>query len=108
MSPNPLCPYAGCNSPEGECLGVCCADSRGRTVKTASQDHDSEWEQRWPNAVTPEPQAQAGEPDNWQQYAKDGENAQQCIERHRKERDILLELLKTARRPYSDNEEMKL
>ena len=46
--------------------------------------------------------------DNWRQYAKDGENAQQCIERQRKEQDALLTLLKNSRRPYSDNEEMKL
>jgi hypothetical protein len=53
-------------------------------------------------------QAQGGEADNWRQYAKDGENAQQCIERHRKEHDALLTLLKNASRPYSDNEELKL
>ena len=35
--------------------------------------------------------------DNWQQYAKPGETAQQCIERHRGEQDALLELLKQAR-----------
>jgi hypothetical protein len=51
---------------------------------------------------------EAAKPDNWQQYAQDGENAQQCIERHRKEQDALLTLLANARRPYSDNEEMKL
>jgi hypothetical protein len=31
--------------------------------------------------------------DNWQQYAKDGETAQRCIERHRSEQDALLNLL---------------
>lgn len=35
--------------------------------------------------------------DNWRQYAKPGESAQACIERHRKEHDALLELLKQAR-----------
>lgn len=35
--------------------------------------------------------------DNWQQYAKPGETAQQCIERHRGEQDALLELLKQSR-----------
>lgn len=35
--------------------------------------------------------------DNWQQYAKESENAQQCIERHRKEQDALLELLRQAK-----------
>lgn len=34
--------------------------------------------------------------DNWQQYAKPGETAQQCIERHRSEQDALLGLLKQA------------
>lgn len=32
------------------------------------------------------------EPDNWQQYAKEGENAQQCIERHRAELDGFMTL----------------
>jgi len=35
--------------------------------------------------------------DNWQQYAKEGENAQTCIERHRAEHDALLKLLGQAR-----------
>lgn len=35
--------------------------------------------------------------DNWRQYAKEGENAQQCIERHRSEQDALLTLLSKAR-----------
>lgn len=30
--------------------------------------------------------------DNWQQYAKEGETAQRCIERHRAEQDALLKL----------------
>ena len=32
--------------------------------------------------------------DNWQQYAKPGETAQQCIERHRAEQDALLAIMK--------------
>lgn len=36
-------------------------------------------------------------PNNWQQYAKPGENAQACIERHRAEHDSLLSLLAQAR-----------
>jgi hypothetical protein len=36
---------------------------------------------------------QAEPTDNWQQYAKDGETAQRCIERHRSEQDALLNLL---------------
>lgn len=36
--------------------------------------------------------------DNWQQYAKPGETAQQCIERHRAEQDALLTLLKSRGR----------
>lgn len=35
--------------------------------------------------------------DNWQQYAKPGETAQQCIERHRAEQDLLMNLLAKAR-----------
>lgn len=34
---------------------------------------------------------------NWQQYAKEGETAQQCIERHRDEHDALLKLLAASR-----------
>jgi hypothetical protein len=34
---------------------------------------------------------------NWQRYAKEGETAQQCIERHRTEHDALLSLLADAR-----------
>lgn len=48
------------------------------------------------------------EPDDWQQYAQEGENAQRCIERHRKEHEALIALLANARRPYSDNETLKL
>jgi len=36
--------------------------------------------------------AAPAEVDNWQQYAKEGETAQQCIERHRAEQDALLKL----------------
>lgn len=36
-------------------------------------------------------------PDNWQQYAKDRETAQACIERHRREQDTLLKLLAKER-----------
>jgi hypothetical protein len=35
--------------------------------------------------------------DNWQQYAKEGETAQACIERHRAEQDSLMRLLAQAR-----------
>ncbi|WP_457425607.1 hypothetical protein [Roseateles sp. P5_E7] len=35
--------------------------------------------------------------DSWQQYAKEGESAQQCIERHRSEQDSLMRLLAQAR-----------
>ena len=35
--------------------------------------------------------------DNWQQYAKEGETAQACIERHRREHESLLRLLAQAR-----------
>lgn len=47
-----------------------------------------------------QPQAEAVPPDvtdNWQQYAKGGETAQQCIERHRGEHDSLLTLLSASR-----------
>lgn len=74
---------------------------------------DYKWSQYmtdlWGRFLSAVPAApEAAKPDNWQQYAQDGENAQQCIERHRKEQDALLTLLANARRPYSDNEEMKL
>jgi hypothetical protein len=36
--------------------------------------------------------ASAEQADNWQQYAKEGETAQACIERHRAEQDALLKL----------------
>lgn len=36
--------------------------------------------------------------DNWQQYAKPGETAQQCIERHRAEQDALMKLYATPRK----------
>lgn len=45
-------------------------------------------------AAVPEAPEQA---DNWQQYAKPGETAQQCIERHRAEQDALMTLLAQAR-----------
>lgn len=35
--------------------------------------------------------------DDWRQYAKDGETAQACIERHRREQDGLMKLLAHAR-----------
>lgn len=53
------------------------------------------WEASSP-AAAPAPQAeQVG--DNWQQYAGDGETAQACIERHRREHDALLSLLAKER-----------
>lgn len=42
---------------------------------------------------------------DWQQYAKEGENAQQCIERHRREQDSLLKLLAEARAALPRGEE---
>lgn len=42
--------------------------------------------------------------DNWQQYAKPGETAQQCIERHRAEQDALMKLYATPRKPLTDLE----
>ena len=39
--------------------------------------------------------------DNWQQYAKPGETAQQCIERHRSEQDALMKLYATPRKPLT-------
>lgn len=50
--------------------------------------------------VAQQPQAEAvlrDVTDNWQQYAKGGETAQQCIERHRGEHDSLLTLLSASR-----------
>ena len=35
--------------------------------------------------------------DDWKQYAKEGETAQQCIERHRVEQDALLKLLEASK-----------
>jgi hypothetical protein len=55
-------------------------------------------------APQPAHEGVAGEPDNWQQYAKEGETAQACIERHRREQDALLKLLAQARTPLSDHE----
>lgn len=46
--------------------------------------------------------------DDWQQYAKEGENAQACIERHRREQDGLLKLLAQAREPLTDQEVIAL
>lgn len=39
MIPHPICPYtiSGCNYPQGECLGVCCAESRGHSATTETQ-----------------------------------------------------------------------
>lgn len=42
--------------------------------------------------------------DNWQQYAKDGETAQACIERHRREQDTLLKLLAQSREPLTSEQ----
>ena len=42
--------------------------------------------------------------DNWQQYAKPGETAQQCIERHRSEQDALMKLYATPRKPLTELE----
>lgn len=43
--------------------------------------------------------------DNWQQYAKAGETALACIERHRREQDGLMKLLAHARgEPLPDHE----
>ena len=42
--------------------------------------------------------------DNWQQYAREGETAQACIERHRREQDYLLKLLAQAREPLTDQQ----
>jgi hypothetical protein len=36
--------------------------------------------------------------DGWRQYAKDGESAQQCIERHRGEQDALMKLLAQSKK----------
>lgn len=49
----------------------------------------------WAEALKLKQQAEAT--DGWQQYAKDGETAQQCIERHRGECDATMNLLSTAR-----------
>lgn len=46
--------------------------------------------------------------DNWQQYAKEGETAQACIERHRREQDSLLKLLAQAREPLTDQQIISL
>ena len=50
------------------------------------------------------PPPSPAEPDNWQQYAKDGETAQAVIERHRGEQDALLTLLAKARQQASPAE----
>lgn len=42
--------------------------------------------------------------DTWRQYAKEGETAQACIERHRREQDSLLKLLAQAREPLTDQQ----
>lgn len=43
--------------------------------------------------------------DNWQQYAKPGETAQQCIERHRAEQDALMKLYATQGKPVGQLQE---
>lgn len=45
---------------------------------------------------------------NWQQYAREGETAQACIERHRLEQDSLLKLLAQAREPLTDQQIISL
>lgn len=46
--------------------------------------------------------------DNWRQYAREGETAQACIERHRLEQDSLLKLLAQAREPLTDQQIISL
>jgi len=46
--------------------------------------------------------------DNWRQYAREGETAQVCIERHRREQDSLLKLLAQAREPLTDQQIISL
>lgn len=60
-------------------------------------EHDAYWDQQdAAQAPTFAPTAHPSA-EGWEQYAKDGETAQACIERHRAEQDSLMRLLAQAR-----------
>lgn len=71
-------------------LSAICPKCKGSAFWCMCEPHPEDIE----GNLAAAPQSQA---DNWQQYAKEGETAQQVIERHRGEQDALLKLLAKAR-----------